>query len=163
MNKICSLLILTALSVTTISPVYAENGSKETFGTIFGAIGGAVIGSQFGGGSGKIVTTAIGTFSGMLIGKNLGRQMDHRDRHLSAQAASNSLNNYPDNKVNYWHNPNNRHKGNFVVTNTDENHRTKTVCRDYVHTVIINGKKEKVYGRACRDMHDPRGDWRVVR
>lgn len=134
-------------------------GKKQTTGTILGAASGAYVGSRFGKGSGQLVATAIGTLIGAQIGSAIGKNMDDNDRRMAGNTAVNALENQPDNRVSTWRNPNNDHRGEFVVTRTSENRSTNVVCRDYTHTVVIDGQKEKVYGRACRDMRDSRGSW----
>jgi surface antigen len=140
----------------------ANGGPKQTAGTYIGAATGALVGSQFGKGSGRLVGVALGTFLGGMLGSEIGSRMDAKDKELAAHAVNNSLENFPDNKVASWRNPNNNHSGNFVVTRTDEYHDQNKVCRDYVNTVIIDGEKEKVSGRACRDVRDPKAQWIIV-
>jgi surface antigen len=140
----------------------ANGGPKQTAGTYIGAATGALIGSQFGKGSGRLVGVALGTFLGSMLGSEIGSRMDAKDKELAESTVTNSLENAPDNQVSTWKNPNNNHSGKFVVTNTDEYRNKNKVCRDYVHTVIIDGKKEQVCGRACRDVRDPKAQWVVV-
>lgn len=140
----------------------ATGGPKQTAGTYVGAVGGALVGSQFGKGSGRLVGVALGTFLGSMLGAELGSRMDAEDQKLAEQAANNTLENIPDNKVVAWKNPNNNHSGNFMVTKTQEYNNTNKVCRDYVSTVMIDGEREKVAGRACRDVRDPKAQWVVV-
>ncbi len=136
-------------------------GPKQTAGTFVGAAGGALVGSQFGKGSGRIIATALGTILGAQLGASIGKGMDDNDRRLAGNTAAYSLESRPDNRVSRWRNPNNNHNGEFVVTRTVEDNAANTVCRDYVHTVVIDGKREKIYGRACRDMRDTRARWNV--
>ena len=154
---------LKKFGVIVLSTVFlfgcANGGPKQTVGTYAGAIGGALIGSQFGKGSGQLVGVALGTLAGGMLGSAIGKGMDDRDKALAEQTANNALENTPDNQTKTWKNPNNDHSGNFVVTKTEES--DNKVCRDYVQTVIIDGKKEQVGGRACRDVRDPKAQWIV--
>jgi len=59
--------------------------------------------------------------------------------------------------VSTWKNPNTNHSGDFVVTRTVE--KPQAVCRDYTHTVFIDGQKEVLKGRACRNAD---GTWKGV-
>lgn len=140
----------------------ANGGPKQTAGTYIGAASGALIGSQFGQGDGRLVGVALGTFLGGMLGSEIGNRLDARDKELAAQTVNNSLETAPDNKITTWQNPNTGHSGNFVVTHTDEYGSDNKVCRDYVHTVIIDGKKEQVAGRACRDVRDPKAQWVII-
>ena len=141
----------------------ATGGPKQTAGTYIGAASGALIGSQFGKGSGRLVGVALGTFAGSMLGAEIGSRMDEQDKKLAASTANRSLENIPDNQVSTWKNPNNNHSGKFVVTKTEQQPKKNQVCRDYVHTVIIDGQEEKVCGRACRDVRDPRAQWTIVK
>lgn len=134
-------------------------GPKETAGTLLGAGAGAVLGSQFGKGDGRLVGVALGTMLGAGLGNHIGKTMDARDRQLAAKTARYALENQPDHRVSSWHNPNNQHSGQFVVTRTEEQAGSTLVCRDYVQTVMMDGRKENVHGRACRDMRDTRAHW----
>lgn len=136
-------------------------GPKETAGQLIGGAAGAVLGSQFGKGHGQLVGVAIGALAGSYLGGMMGHRMDERDKALAQQTMMNSLEHAPDHKEAVWRNPNNNHAGKFQVTRTEEFASDHLVCRDYVHTVMIDGKHEKVHGRACRDMRDRKGAWKV--
>lgn len=136
-------------------------GPKETGGTLLGAGAGALIGSQIGKGDGRLVGVALGTLIGAGLGNHIGKTMDARDRQLAASTARYALENQPDHRVSAWRNPNNNHSGQFVVTRTEERPGGTLVCRDYVQTVMIDGRQEKVHGRACRDVRDPRAHWSI--
>jgi len=135
-------------------------GPNQATGTLLGGAAGALAGAQFGKGHGQLAAVAVGTLLGAAIGNSIGRQMDEQDKMLANQTMNQALEYAPDNKVSSWHNPNKPHSGDVVITRTQEFGNNK-VCRDYVHTVIIDGQKEKVRGRACRDVRDPRAAWMV--
>ncbi len=137
-----------------------NGGPKQTGGTLIGGAAGAIIGSQFGHGSGQLVGVALGTAIGAGLGSMIGKSMDDKDRALAAQNAYSALEHEPDRTPKKWHNPNNNHSGDFVITKTTED--SNKVCRDYVQTVNIDGKEEKVHGRACRDVRDHKGEWMVI-
>ncbi len=117
-----------------------------------GAIGGAV-GSLFGSGSGKILAAVGGTVIGAFIGGRIGNTMDKVDK-MKAQKA---LNNNKNNVTSTWKNPDNGNE--YSVTPTKTYYRENDQpCRDYTTHAIIGGKKETIYGKACR-MAD--GTWKV--
>lgn len=134
-----------------------SDGPKQSAGTLIGAATGALVGSQFGKGHGRMAGIAIGTLIGSQVGSHIGSKMDKRDRELANQTAFHSLEKQPDNVVSSWKNPNNAHGGNFVVTSTTE--EGSRVCRNYAHTVFIEGEQEVLKGRACRQ---PDGTWQHV-
>ena len=153
--------VLTISVLTIFISGCTPNSPRQTVGQIGGGVLGAVVGSHFGKGSGRLFGVAIGTLAGSYIGGMLGRDMDERDRQLAQSTMIETLERAPDRQVQGWRNPNNNHRGNFQVIRTQELPHDDLVCRDYVHTVIIDGKHEKVHGRACRNIHDRRSDWQV--
>jgi surface antigen len=157
-SKIKKFLVLVVATVL-IAGCDATGGPKQTGGTLVGAVGGALVGSQFGKGHGRVVATALGTLIGSQIGASIGRGMDENDKRMANNNAVQALEHQPDNQVSGWHNPNNNHRGNFMVTRTQEYPQSNKVCRDYVQTVIIDGQSQKLHGRACRDVRDARGGW----
>ena len=154
-------IIAVLLGIVLLAGCQTTGGPKQTAGTFIGAASGAVIGSQFGGGSGQLVGVALGTFLGAQLGAEIGRQMDEKDKQLASRAAHDALENTPDHQTSTWKNPNNNHSGKVTITKTDEFPSENQVCRDYVQTVIIDGKEEQVAGRACRDVRDPKAQWFV--
>lgn len=156
---ICVTLIIAA--ITSLMGCMPNAGPKQTAGHLIGAAAGAVIGSQFGRGNGRLVGAALGTLAGSYLGGMVGNRMDERDRELAQFAMQDALERAPDHTVRRWHNPNTDHSGSFRVMRTMEMPENNLVCRDYVHTVIIDGRQEKVHGRACRDLRDPRATWMV--
>lgn len=132
-------------------------GSNQTGGTLIGGATGALLGSQFGKGHGRLAGVAIGTMLGSFVGGSIGKSMDDMDRQLAANCTYNALELQPDNRSVTWNNPNNNHNGAVIVTRTNE--YSHKVCRDFVQTVIIDGRQEQMVGRACRDIRDPRGLW----
>lgn len=138
-----------------------DGGPRETGGKLIGGAAGALIGSQFGKGKGQLFGVAIGALAGSYLGGMLGHKLDAQDRAMAQRTMMTSLESAPDHQTSTWKNPNNNHAGKFTVTKTQELPQDHLVCRDYVHTVMIDGRQEKVHGRACRDMRDRRGEWRV--
>lgn len=153
-------LICVSLIGTSLTGCMGE-GPKEAGGHLIGAATGALIGSQIGHGRGKLAGVALGTLAGAYIGGMVGKKMDERDRAMAQSTMMETLEHAPDNAIRTWRNPNNHHTGNVRVVRTMEMPENNLVCRDYVHTVIIDGQQEKVHGRACRDVRDRRGMWRV--
>lgn len=139
----------------------SNGGPKQTGGTLLGGLAGAAVGSQFGKGHGRLAAVGIGSVLGAMVGGSIGAKMDEKDKQLAQQTAMNALEHQPNNQVSSWNNPNNNHHGSFVVTKTDDSPSSRLVCRDYVQSVIIDGREETVHGRACRDKYDSRGTWEI--
>ena len=153
------LVFILMLSVSLIA--CQGQGPKETGGSLIGAAAGGLLGSQFGKGKGQLVGVALGTLAGYQLGGALGRQMDAQDRTMANKATYNALENSPDHRSVSWQNPNNNHSGTVLITRTREDSASNKVCRDYVQTVHIDGQQEKIHGRACRDVRDPKAEWIV--
>jgi len=153
--------IISASILMSLTTGCAESGPKQTGGAVIGGATGALVGSQFGHGEGRLIGAAIGGLLGAFAGGAIGQQMDARDRELAQRATQYALENSPDNASRAWHNPNNNHSGRLTVTGTKEYSDKNLVCRDYVHTVNIDGRTEDLHGRACRDVRDPRAAWMV--
>lgn len=160
MLKFKKLTVMAILGMFTLTGC-AGAGPKQTGGQLLGGIGGALLGSQFGKGSGRLVGVAIGALAGSYLGGAIGHQLDERDKQMAQNTMIDTLETAPDQQVRGWKNPNNNHAGNFQVTRTEELPADHMVCRDYVHTVLIDGRQEKVHGRACRDVRDSRAAWKV--
>jgi surface antigen len=156
-KKILSITVL----VTFMAGCMPNHSPKQTIGQLGGGVLGAIAGSHFGKGRGKLFGVAIGALAGSFLGGALGRQMDERDRQLAQNTMQDTLERAPDRQVQGWRNPNNNHAGRFQVTRTQEIPSSHQVCRDYVHTVIIDGREEEVHGRACRNTYDAHGTWMV--
>ncbi|WP_321341757.1 RT0821/Lpp0805 family surface protein [Breoghania sp.] len=132
-------------------------GPKEGIGTVAGAVAGGVIGSQFGAGSGAAAATAAGAVIGALIGQEIGRSLDERDQREAYNAQYRALEYSQSGQPVQWRNPDSGHHGEVVpgpayaINNAD--------CRDYTHTIYIEGRPEVARGTACRQ---PDGTWRPV-
>lgn len=148
------MITIGVILLSCLSLIGCANMSKQDIGTVTGGIAGGVLGSTVGQGSGRILAIAAGTLAGAFIGGALGKNMDDTDRLKMNQALDNNNVGQPA----YWHN-----------ANTDTNYQvtpTKNVsmdgndyCREYRTTANIGGKKQQMYGTACRQ---PDGSWQAM-
>ncbi|WP_350333395.1 RT0821/Lpp0805 family surface protein [Coralliovum pocilloporae] len=147
-----------AVTLIGLSVVGCSNtGPKQGIGTVAGAIAGGVIGNQFGKGSGNVVATAAGAVIGGLIGSEIGRALDERDQQLAYNAQYSALERGRSGAPVEWRNPDSGHSGRVVPQKAyTVNNRQ---CRDYTHTVYIDGQPETARGTACREAD---GTWRTV-
>lgn len=148
-----SKVILLSVLIITLGGCATESGrQQEQVGMVIGGILGGAVGSQVGKGSGRTVAIVAGTLAGAAIGGSIGRSMDDTDRLKTAQALENVRTGVPSS----WQNPDTGYQYTVVPTRTYE---TSTgPCREYSLDAVIGGKKEKVYGTACRQ---PDGSWQV--
>ncbi len=131
--------------------------SKADTGTGAGVVLGAVAGSAFGKGSGKIVGALLGGFAGGVIGNEIGRKLDERDRLLAQQAEFEALERGRSGEPRRWSNPDNGRYGEIVPQEPYQ--RSGRDCRDYAHTVYMEGRPQTLRGTACRNRD---GTWSAV-
>ena len=148
-KKYCSVLI--ALFMT--SGCSTTQGPNENAGMIIGGLIGGALGHQIGDGRGQTVATVIGALAGTAIGGNVGRSMDETDRLKVAH----SLETVRTGVATSWQNPDTDTHYQIIPTRTYEN--VGTPCREYQMEAIIGGKKELIYGTACRQAD---GSWEVI-
>lgn len=129
--------------------------TKSDAGLAIGAVAGGILGNQVGKGTGNVVATAVGAVVGGIVGSEIGRSLDEADRRAAAHAEYTALESGQSGVGTPWRNPDSGRYGMVVpgrpYTNGGHN------CRDYTHTVYINGRPETMRGRACRNGD---GTWR---
>lgn len=129
--------------------------SGSTVGTLGGAAAGGLLGSQFGGGTGKLAATAVGTLLGALAGREAGRRLTENDGNRAATAERRAL---AQNETISWNNPESGTRGTIDPQRTYTNANGQ-LCRDYTHTIFVDGRAEQATGTACRQSD---GNWRLV-
>jgi len=142
------------LLLISVSLASCSNMTKQDVGTLTGGVAGGLLGSQFGKGSGQLVAIAAGTLAGAYIGGAIGKSMDDTDRLKMNQALESNAVGQPA----YWNNTKTDTKYEVVPTKNvtvDGNQ----YCREYRTVANIAGKKQQVYGTACRQ---PDGSWQAV-
>jgi surface antigen len=140
--------------VTSLSLAACTDITKQDVGAISGGVIGGLAGSQFGQGSGKLLAVGVGTLAGAYIGGAIGKNMDDTDKLKMNRALETNTVGQPS----YWKNASTDNT--YTVTPT----KNVTVdgnpyCREYRTTAIIAGKKQQMYGTACRQ---PDGTWQIA-
>lgn len=130
-------------------------GPKQGIGAVSGAVVGGVVGNQFGDGSGRTVATTLGVIAGGLIGSELGRSLDQQDQRRALNAEYQALEYGRVGSPVVWRNPDSGNYGEVLPTRTYQNNSLQ--CREYSHTIYIDGRPETARGTACRQ---PDGTWR---
>jgi surface antigen len=145
--------ILLCVLISALSGCATESGhEQEQAGMVIGGILGGAVGSQIGKGSGRTAAIIAGTLVGASIGGSVGRSMDDTDRMKTAQTLETVRTGVPSS----WQNPDTGHQYTVIPTRTYDT--SSGPCREYTVDAVIGGKKEKVYGTACRQ---PDGSWKV--
>ena len=126
---------------------------NEDAGVVLGGAIGGLLGSQIGDGKGQLAATAAGALAGALIGGGVGRSMDELDRRRQQTV----LEQVPTGQTDGWSNPDTGHQ--YAVTPTRTYETQSGYCREYTTEAWIGGRKETVYGKACRQ---PDGSWKTI-
>lgn len=149
LKLLSSIALVTVLSVSGCA---TYQGPQEQTGMVIGGILGGVLGNQVGGGSGRTAAIIAGTLAGAVIGGAIGQHMDVHDRRRAGQTLETVRTGVPSR----WHNPDTGNDYTMVPTRTYET--ASGPCREYTMDAVIGGRREKVYGTACRQSD---GSWRV--
>ena len=152
--KSAALVTLVAGPLVACGP---DGPNKADTGLAVGAIAGGIIGNQVGSGSGRVLATVAGAVVGGIVGSEIGRAMDKQDQILAQQAEMDALERGRSGERTRWRNPDNGRYGE-VIPGTPYR-RAGGDCRDYTHTIYIDGRPQTMRGTACRN---PDGTWRNV-
>ncbi|MEJ2125174.1 MAG: RT0821/Lpp0805 family surface protein [Alphaproteobacteria bacterium] len=139
-----------------VLPLAACSNHQDT-GTLVGAVTGGVIGNQFGKGKGRVLATVAGAVVGGLIGNSIGKDLDEADRRMAEEAEYRALEEDDLDEPVRWRGRRSGNYGYVRQRRTYRHHGRK--CREYEHTIYVDGRPETMVGRACRR---PDGTWRQV-
>lgn len=148
MKKQAMAVMSLSIFLTACGPV-----NNEGVGTVAGGVVGGLLGSQFGSGAGQVAAAAGGALVGAYLGGQIGKYMDRQDR----MEMQNALETAPVGQSVSWKNPDTGNQ--YRVQPTKTYYVKEQPCREYVTYATINGKSEKIYGRACRQAD---GTWKVA-
>lgn len=148
------LIAVTALSFLVSACATTGRGENEQAGMIIGGILGGVLGKEVGKGHGRTAAIIAGTMIGSTIGGNVGRSMDDTDRLKTAH----TLETVRTGVNSSWRNPDTGNQ--YTVTPTRTYSAASGPCREYTVDGYIGGKKEKIYGTACRQAD---GSWKTIK
>ena len=158
MMRIVPIAALAALLAGCASGERFAEAPKESAGTAVGAVAGALIGSQIGGSAGSRVAAGIaGAAIGGLIGNRIGAAMDDEDKRYAYEAQMSALEAGPSGAPVAWKNPDSGRYGSIVPGPQYDRRGAK--CRDYTHTIYIDGRPQTARGAACRN---PDGTWTPI-
>ncbi len=131
--------------------------SRQESGAVIGAVTGAIVGNQVGSGTGRVLATAAGAVIGGIVGSEIGRSLDEADRQRAAAAEYYALEEERVGGKRRWESPDSGHSGEVVVTR--EFRRGGRLCREYEHTIYIEGEPDTIRGTSCKDSD---GRWREI-
>ncbi len=147
-----------ALAGLSVAACSADSGPKEIGGTAAGAVAGGVIGNAVGGSVGnRVAGTLAGAALGAFLGNRIGVALDDEDKRRAYAAQMQALEAGPTGAPVAWRNPESGRYGNDVPGPAYQVNGAP--CRQYTHTVYIDGKPQIDRGTACRN---PDGTWTTV-
>jgi surface antigen len=150
-SRLTTIVLVSTIAAATVA--CQSSPTREDTGMVVGGVIGGALGSQVGKGSGRIVGAVAGTLIGAFIGGSIGRSMDQQDRYRANQA----LESNPTNQPSSWRNPDSGNQ--YTVTPTRTYQSAGQDCREYSTEAVIDGRRETVYGTACRQ---PDGTWQAA-
>ena len=150
---------LVAISVAACAATpETGQGPRENTGTLVGAVAGGLIGSQFGGGTGERIAAGLaGAAIGGMIGNRIGAGMDDEDKQRAYAAQVQALESSRSGAAVAWKNPDSGRYGSVVPGPAYQSNGLQ--CRQYTHTIYIDGRPQVARGSACRNAD---GTWTAV-
>lgn len=154
-----NLLIAGTVAISmTMAACGPEGPTKADTGLAVGAVAGGILGNAAGHGrGGKAAGTIIGAVVGGIVGSEIGRSMDRQDRILARQAEMDAWERGEPGRPYRWDNRENGRYGEIV--SGPVYHRGPSNCRDFTHTIYIDGRPQAMRGTACRNSD---GTWTQV-
>jgi surface antigen len=147
------------LAVVMLAACSNGQGGVDNQGTglVLGSIAGGLVGNQFGKGGGNVAATVAGAVVGGIVGSEIGKSLDERDRRYAQEAEYEALERGQSGVSRQWRDPDTGHYGEVVPSRPYK--RGVADCRDYTHTVYIDGRPKQMRGTACRGSD---GSWKSV-
>jgi surface antigen len=124
-------------------------------GLVLGSIAGGLVGNQAG--KGNVAATVAGAVVGGIVGSEIGKSLDERDRRYAEEAEYDALERGQSGVSRQWRDPDTGHYGDVVPSRPYK--RGVADCRDYTHTIYIDGRPKQLRGTACRSSD---GSWKSV-
>ena len=155
MNKFIKLAACSCLAIVLSG---CENTTRQDVGRLAGGILGGAIGTQVGHGDGRTIAIIGGTLLGGALGGAIGKNMDDTDRLKMQQVLEQNRTN----QTSSWTNPDTGAHYQVKPVRTYDRPASsgrKQYCREFINEAVIAGKKQQIYGTACRQ---PDGNWKVV-
>jgi surface antigen len=147
-------LAFAAASVAGCNQTTGDAGPREGVGTVAGAVAGGLIGSSLGGrGGARLAGGLIGAVAGGMVGNAIGRGLDDQARREAAAAEYRALESGGPGAPVAWRS---RQYYGTVTPGPDYERDGYSRCREFAHTIYIDGKPETARGVACRQSD---GNW----
>jgi surface antigen len=119
----------------------SDTARKEARGPVMGGSAGGAVDNRWAG-------TSIGVGFGTLLGNRSGVALDDEDKRRAVVAELQALETGPSGAPVAWRNPETGRYGNVVPGPVYQ--ENGAACREYTHTVYIEGSAQTEHGTACR-------------
>ncbi len=148
---------IAVLTIPLMLSACAGSFNKQDSGTVFGALAGGILGNQVGKGKGKVLATVAGASVGGIVGSEIGKSLDAADRRAASEAEYYALEKGQSGAGTPWRNPDSGRHG--VIVPEPPYKVGAQDCRNYTHTIYIDGTPQEASGTACRN---PDGTWQPL-
>jgi surface antigen len=143
-----------ALAVLILAGCSGDPGPRTGAGVGLGALTGGLIGAAAGRGVGGVVAGAV---IGGLVGGAIGNALDEEDRRRAYAAEMDALESGGPGAPVAWRGPHGAYG--TVIAGPAYPYQSYERCREYTHTIYIQGRPQTARGVACRQ---PDGTWAPV-
>lgn len=124
-----------------------DTARKEAGRTAPGGVAGGIAGN-------RSASAPVGSGSDTLLGDRAGARLDDEDKRRASVAELQALETGPSGAPVAWRNPETGRYGNVVPGPVYQ--ENGVACREYTHTVYLDGSPQTEHGTACRQ---PDGTW----
>jgi surface antigen len=132
-------------------------GPNQGFGAAMGALTGAMVGSSFGSNTSSRVAGAVaGAAVGGMLGSAIGQSLDEEDRQRAYAAQMQAIQYGEPGAPVSWRGDSGRYG---TVVPGPAYQANGSTCREYSHTIYIDGRPRSARGTACRN---PDGTWTPI-
>jgi surface antigen len=153
--KMLGRLLAVASIGAALAACASDSGPKEVSGTLVGAGTGAAIGSAAS--DNRVSGAVAGAAIGGMIGNRIGAGLDDEDKRRAYAAQVQALESGPSGAPIAWRNPDSGRYGSIVPGPAYDSNGMN--CRQFTHTIYIDGKPQTARGAACRGAD---GTWQPV-
>lgn len=149
-------VLMVALTGAALAACTSASGPQQVGGTLVGPDANAAVGNSAGGAAGNRAAgpAATGAAIGGMLGNRIGAAMDDEDKRRAYAAQIQALESGPSGAPVAWRNPDSGRYGSIVPGPASEQNGMS--CRQYTHTIYLEGKPQTARGAACRG---PDGNW----
>jgi surface antigen len=145
----------TCVLALTLAACSGDAGPRTADGVVAGALTGGVIGALTNRGPGGVIAGAV---IGGLVGGAIGNALDEEDRRRAYEAEMRALEAEGPGAPTSWRGD--RGAYGTIVAGPPYAYQSYQRCREYTHTIYVNGQPQTARGIACRN---PDGTWTQVR